>query len=845
MARDHSAKEPLPVCFVVAAAGILTDRMLGISIAVWLSLAVLTLGVWFRFFRRNRLIPSLMTLSFLFAASGLWHHCYWNLYSPNDPGFLKIRFPVPVVMEGTVAESPRLFAAAESPSVSWQRPTDYTQFTFRAVRLRNGNVWQEANGRVLAVVSGELPNLHYGDTVRIAGKITVPTPAKNPGDYDQAESLRQARILSVVRVDSAESVTILQKGPPSAGRFLEWTRRKAHASLQNSISPKNRDFASAILLGIRENVDTELEQSMLESGTIHILAISGLHVGLIALGIHWILRRLGLKRKSLAVSLACSILFYMLLTDVRPSVVRVTILILVGCLAIYRGQPKRNLNTLAAAAILVLMLNPTNLFRIGAQLSFLATGVFVWFYGVPTDWLGSLSRRRYRAKSAEQALEIAEEEWGPPENSLTGAVTLIGWQTLRCLVNATANAFVPSLLIWLAAIPLILHSFHLLTPVAILVNPLIWLPLMLSLLSCMILVLTAPVCSPAAILFGKLADVFLTCLTGLIGFFHSLPCGFFQLPGPADWWLVMFYFPLIFWTLFPRWRPSVKRLCVFATVLCLLGAGVYGWNMWNRQQKERLTVRVLDVGHGLAIHINTPDGKNLLYDVGCLASPLKPGRTAARSVWDMGSTTVDAVFLSHPDADHYNGLSSLMEKIHVKSVYCTAYMFAKKSAGVTHLYGKLQERNIPIRILHAGDTLEDTGFPRITVLHPPPPEENSPLQGEESNAMSLVLAVEHCGRRILLTGDVEDSQLRFLQTPAAKFDLVLSPHHGSVQDSAKEIMNWSQPDNVVVSGGLFQYREETETYYRSTGCRFFRTLENGMIEIRIDKTSFTVTPFLP
>lgn len=780
----------------------------------------------------------------VFALSGSWHHLYWNVYSRDDPGFFDLPLPIPMVLEGRVAESPKYFAAMPPEPGRLFQPVDRTQFVLRVTRLRNGKVWQNVNGLIMVDVSGNLSEIRYGDQLQIVGEISKPTPSLNPGDWNQKEYLRQSRILALFRGKSPESVTLLKSGKPSPGRFLESLRRQSYVNLQRYIGLRNSEFAAAMILGIRENVDPDLRQTLTESGTAHILAISGIHVGLIALGFHWFFQRLGLKRRSLAVALAGSMIFYLLLTDIRPSAIRATVLVLVASLAIYRGQPKLTVNSLAATAIIVLILNPTSLFLLGAQLSFLATGVFVWLTPFSRNPIDFLQKRFQKTKSLERQLEMSEEEWTPLENTIFGVVKLIAWQTTRYFVNTVINGALVSLVIWLIAIPVILSHFHLFAPIAVFVNPFLWLPLMFSLLSSLAVILTAPICSPLAMFFGFFADLFHTILSGMIGWFHNWPWAYFWLPGPRVWWLIVFYYPFIFWTLFPKHRPKWTKIMAFVLIWCMIGYGVSLVKQWNDLRNDRLTVRVLAVGHGLAVHLHTPKGMTVFYDLGCLSSPSKAARIAANSIWDTGATHVDAVFLSHPDSDHYNGLVHLMDKIPVHRFYVTHNMFGKNDQGVDLIQEMIHKRNIKVEFLEQGQTLEIPGFPEIRVLHPPGPGKSGFPTGNDSNATSLVLAIEHRGHKILLTGDVEAKRLSFLETPPEKFDLILSPHHGSLKPSAKKLAEWAKPNHVIVSGGLFTYREETEDYYRGIGCGFYRTFNDGMIEIIIDRTGFRVKPYL-
>jgi competence protein ComEC len=388
--------------------------------------------------------------------------------------------------------------------------------------------------------------------------------------------------------------------------------------------------------------------------------------------------------------------------------------------------------------------------------------------------------------------------------------------------------------------PLIASSMHIFSPVAILINPLLWIPLTLALLSGFGVMVFGWLCPPVAVLFGYFGDFSYSMLTHLITWFHQCPYGYFWIPGFRNWQLVLFYLPLMFWTMFPLLRPK-RRWIMFWVIFWLLTAWTIHYaKQWDDWRNDRMTIRVLSVGHGLCVHVKMPDGKSILCDVGCLTSPYKSGNIAARSLWDTGNTTVEAIFLSHPDTDHYNGVPLILERFRVRSIYTTPYMFTKKNSAVEATHNAITQRGIPIFEIVQGDVINHSGLPKIVLFHPPPPTEKNGNH-EESNSDSLVMLLEHRGYRVLLPGDAESkSVFPFLKTPPEHVDFALAPHHGSVKKTTDSLMNWSTPDIVVISGGLFTYQPENKKYFEQYGCRVYETLESGMVEAVIDRHGLRV-----
>ncbi|MCL2622745.1 MAG: ComEC/Rec2 family competence protein [Planctomycetaceae bacterium] len=865
-----TSREPLPVCLAALCLGIVVDKAFCVPAFLWGTLFLILAGVWFLYHRlalrwsglkskatafkgnevtadRQLLRSTLVLLGLVAAFGGFWHHQYWNTYSPDDPGLFRLDEPTPVVLEGRVISSPRWFP--EPPPIPGRLiPTsDMTLLTLRAVRIRNGTQWEPADGRVAVSVVGRLPDVAYGDSLQLVGKLSHPREPHNPGDYNQAATQRQQRILSMLRVDGGDSVTKLKSGAFSLARCFESIRNSAHGNIARYMKPEHASFAAAIILGIREEFDPELSQVMLESGVAHIIAISGLHVGLIALGFVAILRLLGLRRKAFAVVLATLLLCYLCLTDMRPSAIRATLLVLVACLSIFRGQRRMQINAFAATGFLVLIFNPTSLFQLGTQLSFLATSVFLWFHRRHLDLFARLfERNKIQDVSAIREKESALNEMADEEKFLAGrqwARVLLGiaWRGSRQWTNDLCNTFLVSTAIWLVVSPIIATRMHVFPLVGLLINPLLWIPLSLALLSGFGVMVTGWFCPPLALVLGWCANAFYAFLTTMIRWFHATPGGYYWVPGFHGWWLAGFYAPYLILTVFPQLRPKKRWLVVAAASWLLVAFAVHYVRQWDDRRNDRLYVRVLSVGHGLCVHVKTPCGKSILYDVGSMSSPHKSASVAANSLWDFGKRKIDAVVISHPDSDHYNGLMLLLEKFRTESVYVSPLMFAKEGEAVDLLYEALTGRDIPIVTLTAGDVIDRPGFPMMTVLHPPAPDATQIMVNPESNANSLVLLIEHRGHRVLLPGDLESNQrLALTREPPVHVDVMLSPHHGSVKKTADELVAWATPDHVIISGGLFTYNPNSKPHFEKSGSRVFETLKSGMVEVIIDRRGIKV-----
>ncbi len=244
---------------------------------------------------------------------------------------------------------------------------------------------------------------------------------------------------------------------------------------------------------------------------------------------------------------------------------------------------------------------------------------------------------------------------------------------------------------------------------------------------------------------------------------------------------------------------------------------------------ERLECTFVSVGHGSAVVVRLPGGQTLLYDAGRMGSPLIGERAIAAVLWDKGIRHLDAVVLSHADADHYNALPGLVQKFSVGVVYVSPMMFQEQAAALAVLRRSIEQSGTPLREVAAGDRLRGPDGCRLEISHPPP----KGVLGSD-NANSIVLAIEYQQRRILLTGDLESPGLEdVLAEEPYHCDILMAPHHGSRNSNPPGIVGWSTPTWVVISGSDADRSPATEAAYAERGGVVLHTAATGAVEAQI------------
>jgi competence protein ComEC len=488
----------------------------------------------------------------------------------------------------------------------------------------------------------------------------------------------------------------------------------------------------------------------LQTGAIHLLVISGLNVGILA-GCLFLAARVGLvpRRWSLALVVVAT-LIYAMTTGAQPPVVRSTVTVLIACTALFLGRSALSYNSIAGAGLVVLALNPVELFQAGTQLSFLSVTALAW--------LGERRRATARPLDPLERLIARTRPWHQ--------------RLARRTWRAVAQACLASLAIWIVVCPLVMSRFHLVSPVAIVLGALLSLPVAVAMASGFGILALGWLAPAAGHALGRLCDVNLRWTEACVDAAQRWPLGHFWVPGPAGWWLAVFYAALGCWLLIPRWAPP-RRWCLGLLAAWII-IGVSGSWLAGRP-RDQLDCTFLSVGHGAAVIVELPQGQTLLYDAGRLGSPTSASRAIAGYLWSRGITHLDAVVISHADADHYNALPALVEQFSIGAVYVSPVMFERSTRALEALRGAIQHAGIPLEQVSSGDRLRSLGGAQIEVLHPP---RNGVLGSD--NANSIVLAIEYHGRRMLLTGDLESPGLEDVIAELPRHcDVVLAPHHGS------------------------------------------------------------------
>jgi len=787
----------LPLVCVALMLGIALGDLTSLGLFPSLALTVLAL-LGLAFARRRRAFSGMATLG-LAVAAGLVGQA---ARARPPPGLLVEERQI---VDATVAAAPeRAFGvtrvAVELDAVTRgpTRPPVEPGVGPSAAQVQKG-----AAGRVLVSVGGELTEpLLPGDRVRFPSVLRPPRGFLVPGAPDLA---RRAAAEGVVAVASVHD-------PPALARMrvpAAWNLRRAPAALRERMAAALRarlagdDLAlvSSLVLGDRGDVDRGLDDAFRAMGVSHVLSVSGLHLAVAAwlfyAGLGWLLLRVpGLGRKRSVRRLAALVavpatVAYTLLTGAQVATVRACVVAVVCFAGVALERRATGVQTLAIAALVVLTASPLELFDPSFQLSFVAALATV-----------QLAPKLAPRLDGDGAIEASAGRW---------LLALARW-ALR-LVAASAAAL-------LATAPIAAWHFAQFAPAGLLSN-LVVVPLteLAIVPGGLVASLAAVFCVPGADFAVQLVG-FVAHVTGALVRFGAGLVPSWHVPAPTVIELAAFYAGLLAIALGLR---RAQRIALGAALVVALSLG---GRLWLRATSSSLTATFLDVGQGDACVLELPRGHVVVVDGGGSFDPgFDPGRQViAPFLHRRGIRRIDLIVLSHPHPDHANGLASLLDELPVGAVWTNAP--DSTQPGTARLVAAARARGIPVEPAH---TIA-LGGARLVPLAGVTADA---ALGENDN--SIVLAVEHAGRRLVLAGDLERVGEAARDWPHA--DVVKVPHHGSKTSSTEPFVRALHPSLAVISVGernRWHFPDAgVVARWRAAGARVLRTDLDGSVTVRI------------
>lgn len=708
--------------------------------------------------------------------------------------------------------------------------------------------------------------LRYGTRIRVVTSFGRTDTYRNPGVSPLSEYLDRKGYDATGAIKSPDAIARLEDTSRFSLRALLYSWREA---LQNEIHAKfdeeTAGVLDAALLGNRYNLSRETAERFREGGTFHVLVISGMHISLIGGVVFFAVRRLTKRRVVQFVVPVVIVWGYSLAVGAEASVVRAALMFTFAGLGPVLFRESTSLNGLGAAALVLLVNSPKDIFDPSFQLTFLSvlaivvvawpllqacSGIGGWYPTRETPVPPACSRGlRWFC----ELLFWSERKWkkeiarSPHRYRLfkTPVAALLERYRVQACLRYVFAAVLVSCAVQLFLLPLMIVYFHRISPASLVLNIIVGV-LLAALTAIAFMALLLSQLSPTlAAPFIKLANTIDWLMVHSVDPFAALNVASIHLPeyaGAGALVYVLYYVPLLI-LLVSRARWRLLTLVQFALIAVLI------LHPFSAVADGKLRVDFLDVGQGDAALVTTPDGRTLLVDGGG-TTDLRRENTDRRSIgeavvseylWWRGLDTVDYVLPTHADADHIDGLNDVLRNFTVN-----AALVARSPANDPE-YAKfaqtLAATNTHLTTIQAGDRIR-LGHVQIEVLRPPAATyANEPSRNNDS----VVLRVGFGRHSLLLTGDIEKSGERALVSAGRELraDVVKVPHHGSRSSSTLSFVTATAAKFAIVSVGqnsMFGHpHTEVVERWHGNGAQVFTTGKCGTITVTTDGTDLTLT----
>lgn len=677
--------------------------------------------------------------------------------------------------------------------------------------------------------------LHQGDLVAVHGRYHPPQGGLNPGGFDYAGYLEHQGIDLVGTIVGAQAVTLVESGAVSL-RWRGWNqidhwRTSIRDAAIRSVHQPALGVVLGMIIGERGYLEQELQDWFMATGTVHLLSISGSHLGLVAAVVYWVVRCLIVRMPTMFILTITrrltisqlAILFtwpavalYTLLAGAELATVRSLVMITMAMVAVWLGHDRRLNYTMAVAVLLIVCHDPRAIFDISFQLSFLSVFVMIRMIGFVDSW-----------------------NKDPTKNPQ-------GWMSHVTLSGAKALSF--SAVLTVTTFPLVAFYFSQVPWLGVLTNlaaipftGFILVPFGLG------MAIWTMMTGAEVLAWGPGLEYVFTWLVSGVRWCATIPGAQWAVAAPSIPAMMLFYAGAVVASLpvlSTRWRLAGTGLALALMVWWLVPPSHQG-------DGDHWRVTFLDVGQGDSALLELPDGQTVLIDGGARHDRFDMGRSVvAPFLWNRGISHIDYVIGTHQQMDHVGGLIWIIQHLSVGQFWDQGV--EREEQFVTDLTSALHSHGIPKQSAIQGQEVLGSGPCHLGILNPQQDGTLADLKsfhtGTELNNRSIVSRLDCGAHSILFAADIETGGLQRLPENGYQPVTVLKvPHHGARSSLDQDWLRRIHPQYAIISvGSTNSYGHPAPAVleaYHNQGTTVYRTDRDGAVWVqgRLSSTELTVT----
>ncbi len=677
--------------------------------------------------------------------------------------------------------------------VVWEEE-DQGKYIIAVNSIEDNLIQTEVKEKLVLKIIGNT-KLEIGDEIRFSAMLKIPIENTNPKLFNYRLSLLSDKIYTSTTIKDYSIKSVENTHKPLKYQLKSKFREHVENIFDSNLNPANSSLMKSIVLGEYSYLEEENILKYRELGLAHILAVSGLHIGIIGGFLIYILSHLGVKRKTNVLISLSIIWFYGFLIGFPPSLLRANIMFTILFYAQILAEPYDSINSLFFAMFILLIFNPMWVFNLGFQLSFLAT--FSIIYITPK----------------------VQELFYPYKNKITYSLSgLFGVQ--------------------IGLLPVQAYYFNNISIISIFSNLVIAPMLSLALIIGGMMVGISYLIQIFNPILGYLLDLILSIQLYLVNALHSMPFGIIKIYSPNVGEMIIYYILMliIFGVIKVKsFTPPVKKVLIYYLIIIIILSSV------TLLKDKSIELHFIDVGQGDCILIRTQKGDYLIDTGGSIMESFDVGESITLPYLQKhGINRLRGVFITHFDDDHSKALPLLTENIKIDNILISY------EDNDNEVFKIIKGKGIAIKILKERDTIYLDDNTLIQVLSP---NRDMLNVGLGSNDLSLVFLLYYYNNEILFTGDMErDVELGLVDKFSSNIDIIKVPHHGSNTSSTEELLNVLKPQIGIISVGRNNFyghpKKEVLDRYSELNTQLYRTDTMGMIKIELNKEDMKITPFI-